>query len=51
MFCDGHVESPTLGFLFINTTDAAVVRWNRDHVPHGTSYNNQGSAHSAGKRI
>ncbi len=34
MFCDGHVESPTLGFLFTNTTDAALVRWNRDHLPH-----------------
>lgn len=34
VFCDGHVESPTLGFLFTNTTDAALVRWNRDHQPH-----------------
>ena len=33
-FCDGHVESPTLKFLFENTDDAALVRWNRDHLPH-----------------
>jgi len=34
VFCDAHVESPTLGFLFTNTSDAALVRWNRDHLPH-----------------
>jgi prepilin-type processing-associated H-X9-DG protein len=34
VFCDGHVESPTLKFLFENTNDAALVRWNRDHLPH-----------------
>jgi prepilin-type processing-associated H-X9-DG protein len=34
LFCDGHVESPTLGFLFTDTNDAALVRWNRDHLPH-----------------
>ena len=34
LFCDGHVESPTLPFLFANTSDAALVRWNRDHQPH-----------------
>jgi prepilin-type N-terminal cleavage/methylation domain-containing protein/prepilin-type processing-associated H-X9-DG protein len=34
VFCDGHVESPTLGFAFTNTTDAALIRWNRDHQPH-----------------
>ncbi|HSY18340.1 MAG TPA: prepilin-type N-terminal cleavage/methylation domain-containing protein [Candidatus Acidoferrales bacterium] len=33
-FCDGHVESPTLAFLFEDTSDAALVRWNRDHLPH-----------------
>jgi len=33
-FCDGHVESPPLEFVFQNTTDAALVRWNRDHLPH-----------------
>jgi prepilin-type processing-associated H-X9-DG protein/prepilin-type N-terminal cleavage/methylation domain-containing protein len=34
VFCDGHVESPTLKFLFDDTSDAALVRWNRDHFPH-----------------
>jgi len=33
-FCDGHVESPTLAFVFSDTSDAALVRWNRDHQPH-----------------
>jgi len=34
VFCDGHVESPTLQFLFSDTSDAALCRWNRDHQPH-----------------
>jgi prepilin-type processing-associated H-X9-DG protein len=34
VFCDGHVESPTLKFLFEDTSDASLVRWNRDHQPH-----------------
>ena len=34
VFCDGHVESPTLKFLFEATSAAALVRWNRDHLPH-----------------
>jgi len=34
VFCDGHVESPTLQFLFEDTSDAALVHWNRDHQPH-----------------
>ena len=34
VFCDGHVESPTLQFLFEATSDNALVRWNRDHLPH-----------------
>jgi len=34
VFCDGHVESPTLQILFEDTSDAALVRWNRDHLPH-----------------
>jgi prepilin-type N-terminal cleavage/methylation domain-containing protein/prepilin-type processing-associated H-X9-DG protein len=34
VFCDGHVESPTLKSLFEDTTDAALIRWNRDHLPH-----------------
>ena len=34
VFCDGHVESPTLQFLFTDTSDAALSRWNSDHQPH-----------------
>jgi prepilin-type N-terminal cleavage/methylation domain-containing protein/prepilin-type processing-associated H-X9-DG protein len=33
-FCDGHIESPSLQFIFENATDPALVRWNRDHLPH-----------------
>ena len=34
VFCDGHVESPTFKLLFEDTSDTALVRWNRDHLPH-----------------
>jgi prepilin-type processing-associated H-X9-DG protein/prepilin-type N-terminal cleavage/methylation domain-containing protein len=34
LFCDGHVDSPTLQFLFDDTSDDALVHWNRDHLPH-----------------
>jgi len=34
VFCDGHVESSTLQFLFEDTSDEALSRWNRDHQPH-----------------
>ena len=34
VFCDGHVESPKLTFLFEDTSDEALSRWNRDHLPH-----------------
>jgi prepilin-type processing-associated H-X9-DG protein len=34
LFCDGHVDSPMLQFLLEDTSDAALVRWNRDHQPH-----------------
>lgn len=34
LFCDGHVESPKIKFVFEDTNDAAMVRWNRDHRPH-----------------
>lgn len=34
VFCDGHVESPSLRLLFEDTSDAALTRWNRDHQPH-----------------
>jgi prepilin-type processing-associated H-X9-DG protein len=35
LFCDGHVEASKLQFLFDDTSDAALVRWNRDRLPHG----------------
>lgn len=34
VFCDGHVESPTLKLLFETKTDDALVHWNRDHLTH-----------------
>jgi prepilin-type processing-associated H-X9-DG protein len=34
LFCDGHVESPPLNFVFVDTSEAALIRWNRDHQPH-----------------
>ena len=34
VFCDGHIESPTLQFLFEDASDEALSRWNRDHQPH-----------------
>jgi prepilin-type processing-associated H-X9-DG protein len=34
VFCDGHVEPPTLKLLFEDASDTALVRWNRDHLPH-----------------
>jgi prepilin-type processing-associated H-X9-DG protein len=34
VFCDGHVESPTLRFLFEDDSDAALRHWNRDNQPH-----------------
>jgi prepilin-type N-terminal cleavage/methylation domain-containing protein/prepilin-type processing-associated H-X9-DG protein len=34
VFCDDHVESPALEFLLGDTSDAALARWNRDHLPH-----------------
>jgi prepilin-type N-terminal cleavage/methylation domain-containing protein/prepilin-type processing-associated H-X9-DG protein len=34
LFCDGHVESPKLTSLFEDVSDAALARWNRDHLPH-----------------
>ena len=38
VFCDGHVESVALEFLFEDTGDAALSRWNRDHQPHRPIY-------------
>lgn len=34
VFCDGHVGTPTLNYLFVDTSDEALSRWNRDHSPH-----------------
>ena len=34
VFCDGHVEAPTIKSLFEDTNDTALVRWNRDQLPH-----------------
>ena len=34
VFCDGHVESPKLKFVFEDTSDAPLARWNRDRQPH-----------------
>ena len=34
LFCDGHVESPIPAFVFDDSSDAALDRWNRDHQPH-----------------
>ena len=34
LFCDAHVESPKLKYLFADTSDAALRQWNRDHQPH-----------------
>lgn len=34
LFCDGHVESPALKYVFEDKSDAALARWNRDHQPH-----------------
>jgi prepilin-type N-terminal cleavage/methylation domain-containing protein/prepilin-type processing-associated H-X9-DG protein len=34
LFCEGHVESPTVKYVFEDSSDAALVRWNCDHQPH-----------------
>ncbi len=34
VFCDGHTAALTLNSLFIDTSDASLERWNRDHQPH-----------------
>lgn len=33
-FADGHVEAVPLNVLFVEESDAALSRWNRDHQPH-----------------
>jgi len=34
VFCDGHVETLSFKTLFDDDSDAALRRWNRDHLPH-----------------
>jgi len=34
VFCDGHIESPTVKVILEETGNAALARWNRDHLPH-----------------
>jgi len=34
LLCDSHVESVSAQFLFDDTSDQALSRWNRDHLPH-----------------
>lgn len=34
LFCDSHVESISSQILFDDTSDQALSRWNRDHLPH-----------------
>ncbi|MDA1277303.1 MAG: prepilin-type N-terminal cleavage/methylation domain-containing protein [Verrucomicrobia bacterium] len=33
-FCDGHVESITVESLFVDNSDQALRRWNKDNQPH-----------------
>jgi prepilin-type N-terminal cleavage/methylation domain-containing protein/prepilin-type processing-associated H-X9-DG protein len=33
-FAEGHVEAVPLTTLFVEESDAALSRWNRDHQPH-----------------
>jgi prepilin-type processing-associated H-X9-DG protein len=33
-FCDRHVDSPTLNYLFVEISDRALRRWNRDNLAH-----------------
>ncbi len=34
VFCDAHVETLTLKFLFQDTSDDALAYWTHDHQPH-----------------
>jgi prepilin-type processing-associated H-X9-DG protein/prepilin-type N-terminal cleavage/methylation domain-containing protein len=34
LFSDGHVEGPTLSFLFQDSSERALRIWNRDNRPH-----------------
>jgi len=33
-FCDGHIEGPSLDYLFDENADEALSIWNRDNQPH-----------------
>jgi prepilin-type processing-associated H-X9-DG protein len=33
-FCDGHVDSRLLRYLFVDKSDTALSQWNRDNQPH-----------------
>jgi prepilin-type N-terminal cleavage/methylation domain-containing protein len=39
LLCEGHVESPRLTSMFEDQSDAALARWNRDHLPHRDQFN------------
>lgn len=34
VYCDGHIEDPTLKALFFDMNEAALRRWNKDNEPH-----------------
>jgi prepilin-type N-terminal cleavage/methylation domain-containing protein/prepilin-type processing-associated H-X9-DG protein len=36
-FCDGHVTDFALNALFLDRSDAALSRWNKDNEPHGAN--------------
>jgi prepilin-type processing-associated H-X9-DG protein len=38
VFCDGHVEGPTIKALFYDPSDQSLCRWNKDNQPHRDPY-------------
>jgi prepilin-type processing-associated H-X9-DG protein len=34
LFCDAHIEPLKAAYVFKDTSDGVLVRWNRDHQPH-----------------
>jgi prepilin-type processing-associated H-X9-DG protein/prepilin-type N-terminal cleavage/methylation domain-containing protein len=34
VYCDGHVDALRVDYLFADTTDAALRKWNTDNEPH-----------------
>jgi prepilin-type N-terminal cleavage/methylation domain-containing protein/prepilin-type processing-associated H-X9-DG protein len=34
VFCDGHAETLSFRSLFLDKSDQALCRWNKDHEPH-----------------